>query len=98
MEMTTLLPPAQPGSLAPTRRAKLRWALSRLRAYTSVQEPPADQREQAIYGFAQPILGARVLLSDRQLLVEALQPAALLALGCAFYATFSADAYGSWGW
>lgn len=94
--MSSLLPPAAPGSLSPPRRGRLRWALSRIRAFTSVQEPPADVREQTLYGFAQPILGARLLLSDRQLLIEALQPAALLALGCAFYASVSTEAYGHW--
>ena len=71
--------------------------LARIRAFTSVQEPPAERREQVLYGFAQPILGARVLLSDRQLLVEALKPAALLGLGCAFYASIETSGQlGSW--
>jgi hypothetical protein len=94
MEMS-LLPPQQPLSLTPRRAGLLRWALSRIRAYSGVQAPPAAPGEQALYGFSQPILGARVLLADPELAKEALYPAALLALACAVYASVSTEG-GSW--
>jgi hypothetical protein len=79
------------------RRAFVRWALQRVRGYArGVQAPPAGNTEQALYGFAQPILGARVLFSQPELLKEALYPAGLLALACALYASFGAEAAG-WG-
>lgn len=40
-----------------------------------------------VFGLAQPVLGLRMLLSDRTLLVESLQPALLLAGFCAMAAT-----------
>jgi hypothetical protein len=54
--------------------------------------------EQALYGFAQPILGVRVLLSDGELLKEALYPAGLLAAACALYASFGNDGAGWMSW
>jgi hypothetical protein len=81
-----------------SRRQTIRWALSRIRGYSrGVQAPPAGQTEQALYGFAQPILGVRVLLTDPELLKEALYPAGLLAAACALYATFGSEAHGHWG-
>lgn len=61
--------------------------LSRIRLYSSVGPPPATYAEQAVYGFSQPILGARVLLSDSELLREAVLPAGVLGLACALWAT-----------
>jgi hypothetical protein len=90
--------PDAPLSTRP-RRAGVRWALQRIRGYSrGVQEPPAGRTEQALYGFAQPILGARVLLSDPELLKEALFPAGLLGAACAIYASVSSDAVGWPGW
>lgn len=83
----TLLPSPPPLPLAPRGSGLLRWALSRVRAYSGVQAPPAAPGEQALYGFAQPILGARVLLADPELLRESLIPAAVLGLACALWAT-----------
>jgi hypothetical protein len=91
MEMS-LLPPQQPMQLAPRRSGLLRWAFSRIRGYSGVQAPPAGRDEQALYGFAQPILGARVLLADPQLLREALLPAGVLGLACALWATAHGNA------
>ncbi len=99
MDMS-LLPELQPVALTPPpRRGVIRWALGRIRGYSGgVQAPPLGQTDQALYGFAQPILGVRVLLSDPELLKEALYPAGLLAAACALYAsvgTHSAD-WGEW--
>src|SRR3954470_1012669 len=99
MEMS-LLPEAPPVARTPrTRRHGVRWALAHIRGYSrGVQAPPVGQKEQALYGFAQPILGARVLLSDPELLKEALYPAGLLAAACALYASFGTDVPGWAGW
>jgi hypothetical protein len=98
MELS-LLPPAPPVPLtARPRRGVVRWALRRIRGYSKgVQAPPVGNTEQALYGFAQPILGIRVLLSDPELLKEALYPAGLLAAACALYASLGGDAHGDWG-
>jgi hypothetical protein len=95
----SLLPPAPPVPFANRpRRGLVRWALQRVGAYArGVQAPPAGNAEQALYGFAQPILGARILLADRELLKEALYPAALLAAACALYASVGTESYGHWG-
>ena len=85
------LPPMPPMPLAPRGSGRLRWALSRVRAYSSVQAPPVAPGDQALYGFAQPILGARVLLADPELLKESLIPAAVLGLACALWATVQTD-------
>src|SRR5438876_1529674 len=98
MQMS-LLPPAPPVLLANRpRRGVVRWAVQRIRAYArGVQAPPAGNAEQALYGFAQPILGARVLLADPELLKEALFPAGMLAAACALYASLGTETYGHWG-
>src|SRR5438105_8762164 len=99
MEMS-LLPPAPPVPLANRPpRGVIRWALQRIGEYArGVQAPPAGNTEQALYGLAQPILGARVLLADSELLKEALYPAAMLAGACALYASFGTETHGHWGW
>src|SRR5207244_456857 len=98
MEMS-VLPPAPPVPLANRpRRGVIRWALQRIGEYArGVQAPPAGNTEQALYGLAQPILGARVLLADPELLKEALYPAAMLAGACALYASLGTETYGPWG-
>src|SRR5437660_1440575 len=99
MEMS-LLPPAPPVPLANRpRQGVIRWALQRIGEYArGVEAPPAGNTEQALYGLAQPILGARVLLADSELLKEALYPAAMLAGACALYASFGTETHGHWGW
>ena len=93
----SLLPPGPQVSLVPRARGFLQWAFSRIRAYSRVQPPPAAPAEQAVWGFAQPILGMRALASDPQLLWEATYPAAVLALACAFYASVQGGK-GDWAW
>ncbi len=48
--------------------------------------PPAEAVDRVVYGLAQPLLGARVLVTHRKLLEAALVPAALLAAACAVIA------------
>ena len=93
----SLLPELQPVQVvAPSRRTVIRRALARVRGYSrGVQAPPVEQTDQALYGFAQPILGIRVLLTDPELLKEALYPAGLLGAACALYASFGGDG-GHW--
>jgi hypothetical protein len=101
MEMSLLrsIPPA-PLTTRPRRGfALVRWALQGVRGYSrGVQAPPVGETEQALYGFAQPILGVRVLLNDPELLREALYPAGLLAAACAIYATLGSETHGAVTW
>jgi len=98
MQMS-LVPSAPDVPLSTRPRRGVRWALQRVRGYSrGVQAPPAGRTEQALYGFAQPILGIRVLLSDRELLKEALFPAGLLGAACAIYASLHSNAVGWTGW
>jgi hypothetical protein len=96
----TLLRPASPVDATQRPRSPLRYVLSRIHGYSNVQAPPhGSPAEEGLYGFAQPILGARILLSDTQLLMEALYPGAILALVCAVYASFSGSGeQGQWVW
>lgn len=90
---------ARTGLLAP--RSVWRAAVARLRPFAaSKQAPPPTERtpERVVYGFAQPLLGLRILLSDSELLREALVPAAWLGAFCAVVATLSHDGVGWWGW
>src|SRR3954463_11749528 len=98
MDMS-LLPEAPFPVTERPRRGLLRWGIGRVRGYArGVQAPPQGETEKALYGFAQPILGIRVLLSDPELLKEALFPAGLLGAACAIYASLSSDAVGWTGW
>src|SRR3954465_302239 len=101
MQMS-LLQSMPPGPLAarPRRGAGLvRWAFQRVRGYSrAVQPPPVGETEQALYGFAQPILGVRVLLKDPELLKEAVYPAGLLAAACAISAPLGSTAYAGATW
>src|SRR3954470_13455938 len=97
MEMSTLLPQRPEVALAPRRSGFFRWALSHIRAYARVQPPPLEAKEQALYGFAQPILGVRILWADHELLREALVPAGVLGLACACWATVNGG-HGELAW
>jgi hypothetical protein len=55
-------------------------------ALASSVPPPADRHLRRVaYGLAQPLVGARAMVSDRQLLVAALIPVALLAGFCGLW-------------
>ncbi|MFL5412757.1 MAG: hypothetical protein ACJ79D_15425 [Myxococcales bacterium] len=71
---------------------RARWARKKFRSFSrEMQRPPvnADPMVSALYGAAQPVLGARILLRDPELLKEALVPAAWLAAFCAVCALVS---------
>jgi hypothetical protein len=87
------------GLLAP--RTVWRTALSRLRSFASrTQAPPPREQapDRVVYGLAQPVLGLRILISDPELLREALVPAAWLGAFCAVVAAFSHHGTGWWDW
>ncbi|HEX8952919.1 MAG TPA: hypothetical protein VF945_13780 [Polyangia bacterium] len=62
-----------------------RWAPHKVAAQSvaAPTAPPDAHADRAIYGLMQPLLGARMLFTDRALLTAALVPAALLAGFCA---------------
>ncbi|MFL5390641.1 MAG: hypothetical protein ACJ79C_18075, partial [Myxococcales bacterium] len=71
---------------------RARWARKKFRSFSrEMQRPPvnADPMVSALYGAAQPVLGARILLRDPELLKEGLVPAAWLAAFCAVCALVS---------
>jgi uncharacterized protein involved in cysteine biosynthesis len=71
---------------------RARWARKKFRSFSrEIQAPPAkaDTAINVLYGAAQPILGARILLKDRDLLRESLVPAVWLAAFCAVCALVS---------
>ena len=85
------------GLLAP--KAAWRAALSRVPGFAArAQPPPADEAPvQVAYGLSQPVLGLRLLVSDPELLREALVPAAWLGAFCAVVAALSHHG-GFWDW
>jgi len=62
-----------------------RWAPHKVAAQSvaAPTAPPDAHADRAVYGLMQPLLGARMLFTDRELLRAALVPAALLAAFCA---------------
>src|SRR4051812_12522951 len=71
---------------------RARWARKKFRSFSREMQPPpvkADPVVSALYGAAQPVLGARILLRDPELLKEGLVPAAWLAAFCAVCALVS---------
>src|SRR5204863_9022435 len=73
-------PPVKP-PVNPTGR----WAPHKMAAgyVVAPTAPPDAHADRVLYGLMQPLLGARMLFTDRVLLEGALVPAALLALFCA---------------
>jgi hypothetical protein len=92
------LPPAA----APVRAARLLRRLVSLYGRFSGAVQPAPSRSQpldrAVYGAAQPLLGLRVLLGDRELLAEALIPVAWLAGFCSLVPSLQGDPLFSVAW
>jgi hypothetical protein len=98
--MSLLPPTGLPVDVSLRPRSLLKYVFSRIRGYSRVQPPPhGSPAEETLYGFAQPILGARILLADPTLLQEALYPGAILAIVCAIYASLSGThEVGHWLW
>jgi hypothetical protein len=59
-----------------------------------IAPPPRNHGPRFVYGLVQPLLGARLLASDRELLRAALIPAGLLAAFCALVALIDAHSFG----
>jgi hypothetical protein len=57
-----------------------------VREHAAARPPPIDGVDRVVYGLTQPLLGARMLATHRELLEAALVPAALLAAFCAVFA------------
>jgi hypothetical protein len=98
--MSSLLPTLPPLDAEMRKQGVVRYALTRIRGFSKVQPPPqGSPTDKVLYGFAQPVLGARILLGDPSLLQEALYPGAILAIVCAIYASFSGSGeVGHWLW
>jgi hypothetical protein len=60
---------------------------------SSPSAPPESHSDRAIYGLMQPILAARMLFRDRELMRAALLPAVLLAMFCAVVAIVDPPAW-----
>ncbi|MCU1279950.1 MAG: hypothetical protein JWM53_3496 [bacterium] len=75
----------QPPPVKPPVNPAARWAPHKVAAQSVVAPtaPPDAHADRAVYGLMQPILGARMLFRDGELLKAALVPAGLLALFCA---------------
>jgi hypothetical protein len=59
------------------------------RDYVSSRPPPAANFDRVVYGLTQPVIGARLVATNRELLREALIPAGVLAVACAVIALIS---------
>lgn len=75
----------EPPAVEPPVNPAGRWAPHKVAAQSvaAPTAPPDAHADRAIYGLMQPLLGARMLFSDRELLEAAIVPAALLAGFCA---------------
>ncbi|MDB4964341.1 MAG: hypothetical protein JWN44_30 [Myxococcales bacterium] len=75
----------QPPPVKPSVNPTGRWAPHKMAAgYVAAPSAPPDAHaDRVVYGLMQPLLGARMLFTHRELLEAALVPAALLAMFCA---------------
>jgi hypothetical protein len=76
---------SDPASVKPPVNPTARWAPHKVAAQSvaAPTAPPDAHADRAVYGLMQPLLGARMLFTDRELLESALVPAGLLAAFCA---------------
>lgn len=61
-------------------------AFSAVRDHVTPRPPPAAAFDRVVYGLCQPVVGARTLLANRELLRAALVPVGVLAAFCAVVA------------
>src|SRR5690349_9374829 len=73
-----------PPPVKPPVNPSARWAPHKIAAQTvaAPTAPPDAHADRVVYGLMQPVLGARMLFADGELLRAALVPAALLAAFC----------------
>jgi len=76
---------SEPPPVKPPVNPAARWAPHKVAAQSvaAPTAPPDAHADRAVYGLMQPLLGARMLFSDGELLKAALVPAGLLAAFCA---------------
>jgi len=76
---------SKPPPVEPPVNPSPRWAPHKVAAQSvaAPTAPPDAHADRAVYGLMQPLLGARMLFTDRELLRASLVPAALLAAFCA---------------
>lgn len=93
-----------PGATEPPTAEQLeieaRRQLARLRDHVGEPTPPPDSGrpiDELVWGFAQPLLGLRVLVGHGDLFVRGLIPASLFMLFCVVF-VFGRDAEGLWAW
>jgi hypothetical protein len=86
-------PPVQPPVNPPPPSE--RWAPHKLavEALARPTPPPSAHADRVVYGFMQPLLGARLLFSDRDLMRAALLPTALVAAFCVLVALVAPSSY-----
>jgi hypothetical protein len=83
-------PPPVEGAVKPNPRFEPHKLAVR---FVSPQAPPGAHPDRVVYGLMQPLLGARTLVADKELLRGALLPAALLAAFCLFAALMRTDGW-----
>lgn len=76
---------SEPPPVKPPVNPAARWAPHKVAAQSvaAPTAPPDAHADRAVYGLMQPLLGARMLFTDGELMKAALVPAALLAAFCA---------------
>jgi hypothetical protein len=87
-------PPVMP-LVNPPPSPRERWAPHKLAAQTlaAPTPPPAAHADRVVYGFMQPLLGARLLFRDRDLMRAALLPTAVVAGFCVLVAVVAPSHY-----
>ncbi len=87
----SLPPPPPHANRSSSSPSNVRWRPHKVAAASASTPaaPPESHFDRAIYGLMQPILGARMLFGDRELLRAALLPATLLAGFCALVAVIA---------
>ncbi len=83
-------PPVSPSPSPSERWAPHKLAAESLAAPTA---PPSAHADRVVYGFMQPLLGARLLFRDRDLMRAALLPTAVVAAFCVLVAIVAPSSY-----
>ena len=90
---------SEPPHVKPPVNPAARWAPHKVAAQSvaTPTAPPDAHADRAVYGLMQPLLGARMLFRDGELMRAALVPAALLATFCACVALLDPVSWTPWG-
>lgn len=89
----------EPPHVKPPVNPAARWAPHKVAAQSVVAPtaPPDAHADRAVYGLMQPLLGARMLFRDGDLLRASLVPAGLLAAFCVCVALLDPVSWTPWG-